>query len=339
MLRTCLSSRNILSVMLISIVSMLTTQNVIAHGTITSPKSRVYNCYLEGPESPQSAACQAAVAVSGSQGFYDWNGVRNGNAGGNHVQTCSGGSSAHAGLNLNRSDWVATNISGGSTTFTWTLTAAHATSYYRYYIGGNLFCSIGPSGAQSSASHTCNVPGSGRQTIWSVWQRSDSPEAFYACVDVIVGGGSSSGGSSSGGSSSGGSSSGGGNCGPQYSAGTSYSQGQVVSNLGNNYTCDVAGWCSSSAAWAYAPGTGSNWSSAWSSNGACGGGGSSSSGGSSSGGGSCSGLTTWNSSSVYNGGSQVQHNGVKYQAKWWTQGADPAQNSSQWAVWSNLGSC
>ena len=167
-------------------------------------------------------------------------------------------------------------------------------------------------------------------------------------------GGSSSGGSSSGGSSSGGSSSGGssgGSCSsPQYVAGTAYSAGQLVQNVSNEYRCDIAGWCSSLAAWAYAPGTGSYWSSAWILNGACGAsssggsssGGSSSGGsssGGSSGGGTCAGLATWNTTSVYTGGNQVQHNNVKYEAKWWTQGADPAQNSSQWAVWKNLGGC
>ncbi|RZL15092.1 MAG: glycosyl hydrolase, partial [Pedobacter sp.] len=50
---------------------------------------------------------------------------------------------------------------------------------------------------------------------------------------------------------------------PQYSAGTAYSAGQLVQNAGNEYSCTVAGWCSSSAAWAYAPGTGTYWDSAW----------------------------------------------------------------------------
>src|SRR5688572_5574163 len=59
---------------------------------------------------------------------------------------------------------------------------------------------------------------------------------------------------------------------PQYVAGTSYTAGQVVQNVGNRYTCNVAGWCSSSAAWAYAPGTGTYWTDAWSLAGACTGG-------------------------------------------------------------------
>lgn len=50
---------------------------------------------------------------------------------------------------------------------------------------------------------------------------------------------------------------------PQYVAGTSYAAGQLVQNLGNEYRCTIAGWCSSASAWAYAPGSGSAWTQAW----------------------------------------------------------------------------
>ncbi len=56
---------------------------------------------------------------------------------------------------------------------------------------------------------------------------------------------------------------------PQYVAGTSYSAGQEVQNLNNKYRCDVAGWCSSSSDWAYAPGDGLYWTDAWTDLGAC----------------------------------------------------------------------
>jgi chitinase len=49
---------------------------------------------------------------------------------------------------------------------------------------------------------------------------------------------------------------------PNYVAGASYSQNQVVTNGGSAYRCTVAGWCSG-AAWAYAPGTGTYWNHAW----------------------------------------------------------------------------
>lgn len=72
------------------------------------------------------------------------------------------------------------------------------------------------------------------------------------------------------------SSTGGDNC-PSYVAGTNYSLGQVVTNAGGSYTCQVPGWCSSPAAWAYAPGTGAHWQTAWTAGGNCTGAGSSSS--------------------------------------------------------------
>lgn len=50
---------------------------------------------------------------------------------------------------------------------------------------------------------------------------------------------------------------------PQYSAGTSYSQDQEVQNVNQKFRCDVPGWCSSSAAWAYEPGVGMYWQEAW----------------------------------------------------------------------------
>ena len=49
----------------------------------------------------------------------------------------------------------------------------------------------------------------------------------------------------------------------RFVLGNSYSAGEVVSHNGQSYRCLQAGWCSSSAAWAYEPGVGSYWDSAW----------------------------------------------------------------------------
>src|SRR5687767_12910059 len=100
---------------LVSALSVLSVSDLArAHGTVTSPASRIYRCYQEGPESPDSAACRAAVASMGSAPLYDWNGVRQGGASGNHRavvpdgQLCSGGNPGlFGGLDLARSDWTA----------------------------------------------------------------------------------------------------------------------------------------------------------------------------------------------------------------------------------------
>lgn len=53
----------------------------------------------------------------------------------------------------------------------------------------------------------------------------------------------------------------------------------------------------------------------------------------------CSTLPYWNSSTVYVGGNQVQHNNKRYRANYWTQGNNPEQSSGQYNHWLDLGSC
>ncbi|MGF1701633.1 Ig-like domain-containing protein [Photobacterium makurazakiensis] len=56
---------------------------------------------------------------------------------------------------------------------------------------------------------------------------------------------------------------------PAYTEGESYTQGQLVTNIDNQYSCQVAGWCGG-AAWAYEPGVGQHWQDAWKHEGDCG---------------------------------------------------------------------
>ncbi|KIF51425.1 chitinase C-terminal domain-containing protein [Vibrio owensii] len=52
----------------------------------------------------------------------------------------------------------------------------------------------------------------------------------------------------------------------------------------------------------------------------------------------CAPLEVWDSSKVYNGGDQVQHEGNAYKARYWTQNSNPAQ-AGEWGEWENLGAC
>lgn len=54
---------------------------------------------------------------------------------------------------------------------------------------------------------------------------------------------------------------------------------------------------------------------------------------------SCINLPEWDPKATYLGGDQVQYKSIAYEAKWWTQGDNPAEHSSNWAVWTNLGAC
>lgn len=53
----------------------------------------------------------------------------------------------------------------------------------------------------------------------------------------------------------------------------------------------------------------------------------------------CTALTNWDSGSVYTSPTQVKHSDKRYQAKWWTQGDNPATNSDNNGVWLDLGAC
>ncbi|MFJ3965975.1 lytic polysaccharide monooxygenase [Streptomyces sp. NPDC090036] len=192
----------------------------VAHGSMTDPVSRVAACYAEGPESPRSAACKAAVAAAGTQAFYDWNGVNIANAAGNHRslipngQLCSAGNDKYRGLDLARADWPASPMSAGAHTFRYKGTAPHKGSFELYVTKDGYdpskpltwsdlepapFAKATDPGMQNGDYvFSGTVPSkSGRHLIYSIWQRSDSPEAFYTCSDVVFGkdngGGSGSG--------------------------------------------------------------------------------------------------------------------------------------------------
>ncbi|MCX5408243.1 lytic polysaccharide monooxygenase [Streptomyces sp. NBC_00335] len=181
-----------------------------AHGSMTDPVSRVAACYAEGPESPKSAACKAAVAASGAQAFYDWNAVNIANAAGQSKalipdgKLCSAGNDKYRGLDLARADWPASPMAAGAHTFRYKGTAPHKGSFELYVTKDGYdpskplkwsdleaapFAKVTDPGMQNGDYvFSGTVPNkTGRHLIYSVWQRSDSPEAFYTCSDVVFG--------------------------------------------------------------------------------------------------------------------------------------------------------
>ena len=342
--------------------SLVMTTSAYAHGTVVSPPSRVYNCYKENPENPSSEACKAATA-QGKQQFYDWNGVRLGDAADNHQDAipdgklCSAG--AGGGLDLPRSDWISTHVKPGNFVFKWKNSAPHATQYYRYYITrdgydptkplnwGDLdeFCTYGKSAGGSEASHSCTLPVlSGKHVVYSVWQRSDSPEAFYACIDIDFEGGkpatpippvnpsspkppvasctpvdSDGGGSSSNQNTCTGL--------KHWNAHTTYVKGDMVIAGDSRYE---AKW------WSFAkdPGKFSGPGQMWINHKACAGkipAGPEIS--------QCKGLDVWNKSYIYSAGQRVAHKGVAYKAAFYSRGRDPETNSGSDQPWINQNDC
>lgn len=58
-----------------------------------------------------------------------------------------------------------------------------------------------------------------------------------------------------------------------------------------------------------------------------------------SGSGKCAGIATWNASTAYNGGAQVQYQGSLYKAQWWTQGETPVTGGPAWSTWQFVSAC
>ena len=210
---------------------LLTSSALQAHGTLHTPASRVYECrFNDNPENPQNPACAAAVeAVGSSQFLYDWAGIRQGDAAGQHQlvvpdgQLCGGGGAEYAGLDLVRGDWRTTTIeadANGNFEFIYLASAPHSTQDMLFFITpdgwdpnqpltwedldfvdepGNPndpvdpFCHLTSVTLESLVGvgdvyrMVCPLPArTGRHVIYHVWQRDDSPEAFYACVDVVM---------------------------------------------------------------------------------------------------------------------------------------------------------
>ncbi|MEU6282921.1 lytic polysaccharide monooxygenase [Streptomyces sp. NPDC047028] len=193
-------------------LTVLSAAPASAHGSMGDPVSRVSQCYAEGPEHPGSAACKAAVAAGGTQALYDWNGIRIGDAAGRHRQLipdgklCSAGNEEFKGLDLARADWPATRVHGGSYTFRYRVTAPHKGTFTVYLtkpgydpakplawsaldLAHPVATATDPVASGGFYTFSGRLPErTGKQLLYAVWQRSDSPEAFYSCSDVDFGG-------------------------------------------------------------------------------------------------------------------------------------------------------
>lgn len=193
-------------------LTALATAPAVGHGSMKDPVSRVAACFAEGPENPDTAACQAMVAAGGTQPLYDWNEVNIGDVAGAHKsripdgKLCSVGREKYKGLDAPRADWPSTAMTAGNNTFRWRATAPHRGTLDLYItkvgydptqplkwsdLEAQPFASVtNPPLENGSYVFNGSVPDrSGRHLIYSILQRSDSPEAFYTCSDVVFGGG------------------------------------------------------------------------------------------------------------------------------------------------------
>jgi chitin-binding protein len=194
------------------LLGALTPGSAAAHGALNTPVSRVSGCYAEGPENPKSQVCKDLVADSGTQPLYDWNEVNIANADGQSRtiipdgHLCSANRDKYRALDWARTDWPATPVAAGRSSVSFRVTAPHRGTMTLYITKQGYdptkplkwsdldtaapiatYDTV-PSAPSGYYTFTATLPArTGRQLIYQVWQRSDSPEAFYGCADVVFG--------------------------------------------------------------------------------------------------------------------------------------------------------
>lgn len=196
-----------------------------AHGATVFPGSRQYLCWVDGLDEtgqifPSNPACQNWLNQSGSTPFYNWFGNLNPSAAGGTVgtipdgQICDGGGNGpydFSPLNEARGDWPMTHLTAGATFELRHNNWAHHPGRFDVYItrqGWNPNTPLtwaelelidseqdppasgGPGGLNYYYwDFTFPADRSGYHIVFIHWVRSDSPENFYSCSDVMFDGG------------------------------------------------------------------------------------------------------------------------------------------------------
>lgn len=143
-----------------------------AHGYISSPPSR-------------QAQCAQGVLACGDI-KYEPQSVE----GPKGLRSCHGGVGRFAELNDDSKPWRVSSV-GRTVTFTWTFTVRHATQNFEYYVGNTRVATFDGHNQPPppTLAHSVNLGNvSGRQKLLAVWNIGDTGNAFYACVDLQVGG-------------------------------------------------------------------------------------------------------------------------------------------------------
>ena len=192
------------------VTALVGARPAAGHGSTEEPASRVFACRFD---SPDNLMCAAAWSTN-AQALYDWMEVNIGDAAGRHRELipdgrlCSAGRDKYGAFDR-PGPWPVTALQAdgsGLVDLVYHSTAPHATEYYRVYVTRpgfdartdtlawgdlELVHDSGPLAAVSEHRLRAALPDREVPAIlYIVWQRSDSPEAFYACSDVTIGGGS-----------------------------------------------------------------------------------------------------------------------------------------------------
>jgi len=180
--------------MIVTGILLLLPNTAFGHGYVEGPASRAALC-----KSGQNKDCGSIIyepqSLEAPKGFPEKGPVDG------KIASANGAFSKLDEQSATR--WSKVNLSSGKNTFTWKISAAHATTSWKYYITKpnwnpnapltrdsfdlSPFCSVNYNGVQPPFSYTdtCYVPErSGYQVILAVWEIADTTNAFYNVIDV-----------------------------------------------------------------------------------------------------------------------------------------------------------
>lgn len=202
-------------------VVTVTPETASAHGGLTFPATRTYACYVDaiaggtgGGLNPQNEMCRQLLEENGNYPFYNWFGNLLSNAAGRHREVVPDGRLCGPGTQFSAVNtpgaWPTTQVEAGQrVTFQYNAWARHPGRFDQYITKDGWdpsqplawddleqvpFDSVvnpplregGPQGAEYYWDATLPQK-EGQHIIYSIWTRSDSPEAFYNCSDVTFG--------------------------------------------------------------------------------------------------------------------------------------------------------
>ncbi|MEM9227057.1 MAG: lytic polysaccharide monooxygenase auxiliary activity family 9 protein, partial [Verrucomicrobiota bacterium] len=191
---------------------------VFGHGSVGDPIARAFRIFLENPENPQSSVSADAIAVAGTQAFYDWHEISQTYS--QYAdpdffydqvipdgQLASAGRAKYYGLDLVRDDWPSTPVNAGPYNIVYDAHVPHDPSYFLAYITrdgwdptqplrwSDLEPLAGPENYVREGSlylFTVDFPQrTGHHVLYVIWQRIDpAGEVFFSTSDIDFGDGS-----------------------------------------------------------------------------------------------------------------------------------------------------
>lgn len=173
-------------------LSMGFSIEAFAHGYVDNPKSRAVLCE-EGVNENCGGVVHEPQSIEGPGNFPE-EGVEDG-------EIASGGGVFPELDEQGEDRWAKVGMSSGAFTFNWTLTAAHATANWDYYVTKEgwdpnsplkrsdleLFCTIDDKGKRPdfTVTHDCEIPErEGYHVMLAYWEVADTANAFYQVIDA-----------------------------------------------------------------------------------------------------------------------------------------------------------